>query len=125
MWIEHHQLARLGFKRSGERFRKCERRFHLRNHDHITIWSWSEQRSPEGSMLVELTEFHVTFYRGGERLHFYWHERDHNEWESGGHTSTNEIRRVQCDPVELRSEATAIAEAFIAALGGRMFVREE
>ena len=64
---------------------------------------------------MELTEFHVSFLLGLERIHFYYHERGENEWAAGGHTSANEITRLGHDPRSLRVQADAVAAAFVEA----------
>src|SRR5262249_5353677 len=106
----------------SDRYWLCERRYGLRGDDHLSVWSWSEQTIPAGRKcvrhLVELTEFHVTFYKGGEHVHFYYHERAENVWAPGGHTSDTEIDRVGGDPDRLRREADASAADLVAALGG-------
>ena len=118
MWLYDAQMSELGFRRKGERYWRCDRRHGLSGHDHVSVFCWSEQRAPDGRRLVELTEFHVTFYRGGERLHFYYHEHEHNHWRHEGNTSYNEIRRLGLEPGALRAEAHAVAQALAAALGG-------
>jgi hypothetical protein len=127
MWQWDDDMRRLGFRRKGERFWLCERRFGLGEGDHLSVFSWGEQAIPGaggGRFLVELTEFHVTLTRGGENLHFYYHEYRENEWLPAGHTSGGEIRRLGLDPAALRAEADAIAAEFVAALGGVYHPRE-
>ena len=119
MWLWECELRELGFRRRGERFRVCERRYGLAGYDHLSIFSWSEQRLAGGRMLADLIEFHVTFYRCGEALHFYYHEADCNAWRRGGHTSRPELARLGLDPDNLRAEADAVARELVAALGGR------
>jgi hypothetical protein len=125
MWRWDSKLRKVGFRRRGERFWLCERRHGLLGDDHLSVFSWSEQALPGGAFLVELTEFHVTFYRGGEQLHFYYHEMLDNHWQPAGHTSRTEIRRLGLDPNLLRAEADGIAEALAEALGGALLSREE
>jgi hypothetical protein len=72
-----------------------------------------------------VTEFHVTFYRGGEHLHFYYHETSDNHWQPAGHTSHNEIRRLGLEVGALRAQADGVAEALVEALGGALLAREE
>jgi hypothetical protein len=124
MWLWDCDLQRLGFRRRGDRYWQCERRHGLDEHDHISVFSWSEQRLPDGRFLVELTEFHITFYRGGEQLHYYFHEMHDNQWQPAGYTSHNEIRRLGLEPVALRARADEIAVELIEALGGRVIPRE-
>ena len=69
---------------------------------------------------MELTEFHVTFHLGPEHVHFYYHEYLENEWQRGGRTSAQQLRRLDGDPRELRACADAVAAALIAALGGAL-----
>jgi hypothetical protein len=121
-------MHRLGFRRKSDRYWWCQRRYGLGDGDHVSVFSWSEQTIPAGRsrpprFLVELTEFHVTLPRGGENLHFYYHEDGDNEWQRGGHTSSAEIRRVSCDPGALRAAADAIAEELVMALGGVLLAR--
>jgi len=70
------------------------------------------------SYLVELSDFHVTFQIGLERIHFYYHERSENAWKAAGHTSGREIRRLGVEPAQLRAQADMAAALFIAAVGG-------
>jgi hypothetical protein len=128
MWLWDHDMHRLGFRRKSDRYWWCERRYGLAEGDHVSVFSWSEQAIPTGRsrpprFLVELTEFHVTMPRGGENFHFYYHEHGENEWQPGGHTSAVEIRRVGCDPAELRAGADVIAAEVAAALGGVLLPR--
>ncbi len=118
MWLYDLELSAVGFRRKGERYWRCDRRHGLSEHDHVSVYCWSEQRIGQGRYLVELTEFHVTFYRGGERLHFYYHDHDDNHWRHEGNTSHAEIRRLGLEPAALRAEADAVARALIEALGG-------
>ena len=67
MWLNDAQMSDLGFRRKGERYWRCDRRHGLSEHDHVSVFCWSEQRATDGRRLVELTEFHVTFYRGEEK----------------------------------------------------------
>ncbi len=125
MWLHDVELSTLGFRRKGDRYWRCERRFGLDGWDHLSVWSWSEQRLGGGRFLVELTEFHVTFYRRGEHLHFYYHEVLDDHWQAAGHTSRNEIRRLGLEPDDLRGEADTVARAVVEALGGVLLAREE
>ncbi len=118
MWLCEAEMHELGLRRRGERFRVCERRHGLTGHDHISVFSWGEERGGGGRMRAELTEFHVTLYRCGEALHFYYHEADHNRWRRGGHTSRLEIARLGLCARALRREAGGVARRFVAALGG-------
>jgi hypothetical protein len=120
MWLYDAQMHSLGFRRRGERYWQCERRLGLSGGDHVSVFCWSEQRLPTGGRLVELTEFHVTFYRAGEQLHFYYHQLDDDRWRHEGNTSHNEIRRLGLEPAELRAEADAIARELALALGGTL-----
>jgi hypothetical protein len=124
MWRWDDDLRQLGFRRCGDRYWQCQRRHGLDGHDHLSVFSWSEQALPGGRFLVELTEFHVTFHRSGEHLHFYYHELLENHWQPVGYTSHNEIRRLRLDPSELRRLADAVAGQFVAALGGVLLGRE-
>src|SRR3954466_15340364 len=123
MWQNDAQMSELGFRRRGERYWRCDRRHGLSGDDHVSVFCWSELRR-SGRFLVELTEFHVTFYRGGERLHFYYHEHDDNHWRHEGNTSHNEIRRLGLEPAALRAEAEEVAGALAAALGGTLLAEE-
>jgi hypothetical protein len=120
MWIHEGELSTIGFRRKGERYWRCERRHGLTGHDHVSVFCWSEQCLSDGTHLVALTEFHVTFYRAGERLHFYYHERSENHWRHEGNTSHNEIRRLGLAPAELRAEADSVARDLIAELNGTL-----
>jgi hypothetical protein len=123
VWLWESELRELGFKRKSERYWQCERRFGLDDCSHLSIYSWREQtvrgaRSGPVRFLVELTEFHVTFERERDNIHFYFHERLENEWEPGGHTSSVEIRQLGYEPAELREVAEEIAVTFIEAVNG-------
>ena len=123
MWLWESELRELGFRRKGERYWQCALRFGLREDDHLSVFSWSEQTLPAGRggrprYLIELTEFHVTFLIGHDNVHFYYHERRENDWAPAGHTSSAEIRRLRHDPRALRNRADRVARAFVAALGG-------
>jgi hypothetical protein len=124
MWLHDLELLPLGFRRKGDRYWQCEGRLGLTGHDHLSVYSWSEQQILRGRFLVELTEFHVTFYRGGEHLHFYYHELHDNHWQPAGCTSHNEIQRLGLEPHALRAEADAVARALVEALGGVLLLRE-
>src|SRR5262249_25495612 len=117
MWLWAVQLHELGFKRKSERYWRCERRFGLPDDAHVSIFAWSEQ-SAGGKRRIELDTFHITFHLHLDHVHFYYHERDHNVWEAGGHTSWGEIRRLGHDPLELREQADRIAVELIDATGG-------
>ena len=123
MWHYEGTMRTRGFRSKSDRYRQCVRRYGLRGDDHLSVYSWSEQALPDGGLLVELTEFHVTFYRGGEHLHFYYHETHDNHWQPAGHTSANEIRRLGLDVPCLRDEADAIASELVAQIGGFMIAR--
>lgn len=123
MWVWDSEMKRLGFRRRGERFWLAERRHGLCGHDHLAVFSWGEQALPGGAFVVELTEFHVTFYRDGEQLHFYYHETHENVWEPGGHTSAGEVARLGMSLPGLRGEADDIAAALVEAMGGELVPR--
>jgi hypothetical protein len=127
MWQWDDALRQRGFRRRGERYWQCERGFGLGQAEHISIFSWSEQAIPgrrgPARFLVEVTEFHVTFLLGGEHLHFYYHEQTDHTWVPAGHTSANEIRRVDADPAVLRARADSVAREVIEGLGGSLLPR--
>jgi hypothetical protein len=123
MWHHEGTMRTLGFRPRSDRYRRCVRRYGLRGDDHLSVYSWGELTLPDGGRFVELTEFHVTFYRGGEHLHFYYHETHPNHWQPAGHTSANEIRRLGLDVRRLREEADAVASALVAAMGGLLIAR--
>jgi len=127
MWLWDDRLYALGFQRRAERYWQCERRFGLPVWGHLSIFSWSEQAIPltgkRCRFLVEVTEFHVTFLAPLDNLHFYYHERQPNEWEPGGHTSVGEIVRLGRDSRELRARADAVALAVVTALDGTLLPR--
>lgn len=128
MWLWASELNDLGFRRKSERYWQCERRFGLPAAAHLSLFSWGEQALPADSahplVLVELTEFHVTFVLRHEHVHFYYHERLENDWEPGGHTSAAELRRLGADVRALRARADAIAATLIEALGGAFDPRD-
>jgi hypothetical protein len=123
MWLWECELRELGFRRKSERYWQCKGRFGLRAEGHLSVFSWGEQTLPGGRdgparFVVELTEFHVTFRVGVDHVHFYYHERQENEWHAAGHTSGGELRRLGLDPAALRGQADAVAAEFVALLGG-------
>jgi hypothetical protein len=117
----------MGFRRKSERYWRCERRFGLPANAHLSLFSWGEHALPVAAgaapVLVELTEFHVTFVLGNRHVHFYYHERRQNDWDPGGYTSKGELRRLGADRAALRTSADAVAEAVVAALGGTFYPR--
>ncbi len=128
MWLWQAELHHLGFRRRSEHYWQCERRHGLPPSAHLSIWPWSEQGIPgpgKGKLryLVEVTEFHVTFLSAVDHLHFYFHERDANEWKPGGHTSSAELRRLGENPRALRALADVIAQRLIESWGGRLLAR--
>ena len=120
MWLWEVEMHELGLRRRGERFRVCEGRFGLEGHDHITVFSWGEELLPDGRILAEMAEFHVTLYRGGESLHFYYHETGQNCWRHGGHTSRHEIARLGLRVSTLRTLADTAASHRIEKLAVRI-----
>jgi hypothetical protein len=129
MWLWETELHERGFRRRSDRYWQCERRYGLPAAAHLSIFSWGEQVIPgrrrrERRLLVELTEFHVTFLLGFEHVHFYYHERLLNDWEPLGHTSLTEIRRLGHDPFAWRARADTIAANVAAALGGMFYPRD-
>jgi len=124
VWIWDEHLQRLGFRRRSDRYWQCQQRYGLSPIDHMSIFSWSEQRIARSRFHVELTEFHVTLARKGEFLHWYYHEHELNAWQPGGHTSVAELERLGLDVTRLRGEADEIAAEFIAALDGVLLTRE-
>ncbi len=128
MWVWDLDLIQLGFRRRADRCWLCARRFGLRGEDHLSVFSWSEQTIPgrqRRRYLVELTEFHVTFHRAAEHIHFYYHEHEDQRWHRGGHTSWAELERLGLDGGTLRAEADAVAEQVITLLGGQLEFLEE
>ena len=129
MWLWESELYERGFRRRSERYWQCGRGYGLPAGAHLSIFSWAEQTIPgrrrrERLLLVELTEFHVTFVLGTQHVHFYYHEVLHNDWQPLGHTSANEIRRLGHDPAVWRARADAIAANVAAALGGTFHPRD-
>ncbi len=121
MWLWASRLHELGFRRKSERYWRCERRFGLPAGAHLSLFSWGEHSLPSATgapLLVELAAFHVTFVMGNQHVHFYYHERQNNDWDPGGHTSRAELRRIGADAAALRERADAVAAAVAAALGG-------
>jgi hypothetical protein len=123
MWLWDAELWELGFRRKSEDYWQCVGRYGLPDGSYLSVFSWAAHRvggAKKGlaPYLVELTEFHVTIPLGGERLHFYYHQRGEEEWEPGGHTSGREVRRVGGRPRQLRRLADAVAAEVVRALGG-------
>jgi hypothetical protein len=123
MWRWESELREAGFRRKGERYWQCDRRFGLPDCAYISLFCWSEQRMAGNRLLVELDTFHVTFILGGEHLHFYYHEQRDNEWEPAGHTSVTEINRLGLDACALRGEADGIAGELVRELAGLLHSR--
>ncbi len=129
MWLWDNELHERGFRRRSERYWQCVRGHGLPADAHLSLFSWAEQTLPgrrkaERRYLVEVTEFHVTFHVGIDHVHFYYHERLHNDWEPAGHTSTDELLRLRLIPAEWRQRADAVAARFVAALGGLFYPRD-
>jgi hypothetical protein len=122
MWLWASELHAMGFRRRSERYWRCERRFGLPTNAHLSVFSWGEHALPADAgpapLLVEVTEFHVTFVLGNQHVHFYYHEGPHSEWAPAGHTSAAELRRLSADRASLRARADNVAAAVVAALGG-------
>jgi hypothetical protein len=127
MWLWASELNELGFRRKSEGYWRCERRFGLPPNAHLSLFSWGEHALPGAErpapLLVELAEFHVTFVLRHQHVHFYYHERLHNDWDPAGHTSRAELRRLGVNRAELRARADAVAAAVAAALGGTFYPR--
>jgi hypothetical protein len=129
VWLWDFQLHELGFRRKSEGYWQCEGRYGLPGHAHLSVFACAEHDAPGGGKsklvrLVGFSAFHVTFEVGGERLHFYYHERLENEWDPGGRTSAAEISRLGVVPRELRRQADAMAAALVEALGGTYHPRK-
>jgi hypothetical protein len=129
MWLWESELYERGFRRRSDRYWQCERGYGLPPAAHLSVFSWGEQTIPgrrrrERRLLVELTEFHVTFLLGGEHVHFYYHEVLHNDWQPLGHTSANEFRRLGHEPLAWLVHADTIAAKMTAALGGTFYPRD-
>jgi len=128
MWIWASDLNELGFRRKSDRYWRCERRFGLPPEAHLSLFSWGEHALPVAAgpapLLVELTEFHVTFVLGHDHVHFYYHERLQNDWDPAGHTSSTELRRLGADVATLRARADDVAAVVIASLGGTIYPRQ-
>jgi hypothetical protein len=122
MWLWESELRELGFRRgrASRGYWQCVRRFGLRGDEHLSAFPRGEVRVADrrgGGILIELTEFHVTF-PVGENVHFYYHEVSEGQWRPEGHTSAAEIRRIGLDPIVLRDRADRVAEDFVSAIGG-------
>jgi len=113
------------FAAGGERFWLCERRHGLLGHDHVSLFSWSEQALPGGAFLVELTEFsRPPFYRGGEHLHFYYHEMLDNHWQPARPYFAHRNSPPGARPRRAGApRPTPIAAALAEALGGVLLPR--
>jgi hypothetical protein len=127
MWIWVSELHRLGFRRRGEHYWQCERRYGLPASAYLSVFTAAREierpgRRP-GRERVEVAAFHVTFCLGLDRVHFYYHEAGEGAWEPGGHTSTPELRRYAIDPAKLRASADQIAGRVVTALGAELLPR--
>lgn len=126
MWLWHSDLRALGFTQASPGYWQCERGHGLPMDVHLSIFPWcrpGRSRRRAVPALCEVCAFHVTFEIGVDNVHFYYHEMQAKVWEPGGHTSAREIRHLRRRPRDLRRAADAIAEAFVAALGGQYRAR--
>jgi hypothetical protein len=126
MWIWECELRRLGLRRLSERYGQCERRYGLPEDAYLSVFSHAAERqsTAAGPERLDICAFHVTFCLGVDRVHFYFHEREEDVWEPGGHTSAVEIRRYRREPAELRAVAEGVAAEFLAALGVTLLPRD-
>lgn len=120
MWLWICELKQLGFKQKSKRYFQCKRGHGLEIDSHISMFLWTRNGKGKNVTCYEVTEFHITIKRGGHNLHFYYHESAANEWQRGGHTSTNEIARLGYCAATLREHADLIARKFVANLNGKM-----
>ena len=99
----------------------------LPNGAYLSVFSHAEEKQSTtdtgGRERVDVAAFHVTFYLGVDRVHFYFHEVADGVWEPGGHTSAAEIRRYRREPADLRDVADRVAGEFLSALGMRLVPR--
>jgi hypothetical protein len=123
MWKWKCELHELGFHRRPQGLWICESRFGLGEDEHLSLFPdvetfWQNQH------LLCFSAFHITFEIFADNVHFYYHERNDNEWEPGGHTSSIEIRRLGQDVSQLRELADGIALRFVEGLRGIWLDRE-
>jgi hypothetical protein len=128
MWQWDNELYERGFRRRSERYWQCVRGHGLPVDAHLSLFSWAEQTLPgrhkgQHRYLVEVTEFHVTFLIGIDHLHFYYHERWHNDWKPAGHTSGGELLRLGLVPAQWRQRADEVAARLVASLAGTLYPR--
>jgi hypothetical protein len=122
MWIWECDLHRIGFRRRGDRYWQCERRFGLPPGAYFSLFPHDEHLTGARRSL-EIWAFHVTFCLDVDNVHFYYHEHLDSSWEPGGHTSSVEILRHGADPRQLRDQADESAAALATALGGVLLPR--
>lgn len=115
MWKWTIELHELGFRHRSRRYWQCTGRFTLPENAHISLFVDSELMVLGGLEAVEFAAFHVTFEIGRENIHYYYHESSDGEWEPGGYTSANEVRRLGEEPRALRDHADRIAAALVEA----------
>lgn len=124
MWIWSEQLKAMGFSRKSDRYWQCKNRYGLDDNEHLSLFPWSEAPlHGSDQILVEMDTFHVTMLLGIDHVHFYYHERQENEWQPGGYTSPGEIRAHGANPRSLRARADAIAKCLVEALMGSFVPR--
>ena len=123
MWLLEAHLRELGFKRKSERYWQCENRYGLPSNAHFSLFPWSESSLSGGQILVELTEFHITFAYGRKNIRFYYRRCSVEIWTPGFHSCFRKMQRLVDDPAALVRKADAVARTFIEALGGMLSER--
>jgi hypothetical protein len=123
MWLWDLELQRIGIRRKSRRYWQGEGRFGLPAGAYVSMFVTARDNAPGrrrrgGSILLEVSAFHVTFLLNADNIHFYYHEVGEGVWAPGGHTSVAEIARHGTDARVLRDIADAVAAEVVAALGG-------
>src|SRR5690242_4007301 len=118
MWIHQTVLRRVGFRPMSDDYWKCERGHGLPAEAYLSLFP----AAADGPW-AEVWAFHVTFYLGVDRVHFYYHDAGDGTWEPGGHTSGREIRRHAARPLVLRRLADIVAASVAEAWGGTLTPR--
>lgn len=128
MWLWEGELHAVGFRRRSRWYWQAQQRFGVPPNAYVSLFAGAQYRvaaagKRSGLQRVEASTFHVTFRLGVDNIHFYYHEVGTGEWEPGGRTSGEEIRRYGLEPAELRDQADAVACRVVAAFGGVLWPR--
>ncbi|MEO1271763.1 MAG: hypothetical protein AAFX99_27030, partial [Myxococcota bacterium] len=67
---------------------------------------------------IDVEGFHVTAEVGDQNIHFYYREGELGVWTREGQTPSGDIRALGANPIAMRQQADAVAQAMVEKLGG-------